>query len=300
MSQNLLFATNSNPDLAKSLTENKLVLGKCQVGRYADGEVMIKLDTNVKNENILVLGSSNPPAENLVELLSLINTIKINGAAKVTAVIPYYGYAKSDHTDRPGFPVNARLFANFLKEAGADQVISVNLHSQAVESFFTIPLVHLSAMPLLANHFKTLNIPNLAVATPDQGGADRAKEFAQTLGIDKVIIVEKYRPTHDVAKVVKVIDGAKGKNIILADDMIQTGNTLLAAAKALKDLGALDIYVAATHLVYTGPPVANLSKSDLIKQVVVTNTIPTPKEVTLPEKFHVLDISPLLASRLTT
>ncbi len=299
MGQNILFATNSNPDLALSLaTRTGLPLGNRYLGRYADGEVAIHLETDCKNKTIYVLGSTNPPAENLIELFSLINTVRISGAAKVIAVIPYFGYGKSDHTNRPNFPVNARLFAVFLKEAGVDQVISVNLHSDAVAGYFKIPLTHLSTMHLLAAYYRRQKIADLAVATPDFGGVTRARDFASVLSLPDIIIVEKHRPSDDTAQVLKVTGSIKGRNIILADDMIQTGNTLISTADALKKLGAKDIYVAATHLVYSGPAVKNLSKAENIEKIVVTNSITKPKGLILPSKFHIEKLDSLLAAAI--
>lgn len=298
-----MFATGTNQALAKQIAAKAgWEWGKAELDRFADGEVRFVLKEDVAGQESAVLGSTSPPGENLLELVTIINTLKINGAKSVIAVIPYFGYAKSDRVERAGLPVNARLFAQFFKAAGADKVIAVNLHSEAVESFFKLPLVHLSSIPLLADHFARLGEHsagydlNLMVATPDLGGEKRAREFADFLGVDHVVVVEKRRPADDQAEVVKVRDGVEGKDVVVVDDMVQTGGTLLAAGEALKKMGAKDIYIAVTHFVFSAGAVEKLAAVPYFKEIVITDTITPPEN--LPEKFKVLTVEPLLVNAL--
>jgi|CXWL01.1.fsa_nt_gi ribose-phosphate pyrophosphokinase len=296
MDQNLFFATNSNPDLVAKICElTGLHLAKYRLGRFADGEVSLHLDEPVALKVAFVLGSFCPPAENLIELLTLINTLHINGVAKIVAIIPYLGYGKSDRLDRPNIPVNARLFIETLEVAGADQFITVNLHSQLMNRYFRVPHLELSAMGLFAETFKQASLTDLTVVAPDQGGIDRASEYARAIGQNDIVVIEKHRPTDDQTEVVKVNGDVKGKNVILVDDIIQTGLTLITAAKALKDLGAHDIYLAATHFVYSAGALDRFLTDNNIKQIYTTNSIPFPSEITLPDKLKIVPIEPLLA-----
>ncbi len=293
----LIFATQSNKKLARKIAkEKKFVLGKVKIGRFADGEISVFLKEKVKRKKVYVLGSTFPPAENALELLILINTLKENGAKKIIVIIPYFGYAKADHIDPPGSALTAKLMAQAIELAGADEVRVVNLHSKQGEKFFKVRLKHLSVMPLLADYFKKKKIKNLAIASPDLGGVKRAKEFAKELKNKDLIKIKKYRSAPDKAKVSEVVGEVKGKNVVIVDDMIQSGGTIIKAVRALKKQGAKDIYVAVAHLVFTGPSVALLNKEKNIKQVVLTNTIsPTIK---LPQKFKKVLIDDLIIDNL--
>lgn len=292
---NLLFTTSSNPNLAKSLIRKAhFRLGKYQLGKFVDQEIRLELKEKVSGKKVYALGSSLPPAENLLELLILINTLKINGAKKITAIIPYFGYSRSDHQYLPGTPINAKLMAQLIETAGAKKIITLNLHGKT-EDFFRIPITHLNAMPLLASYAKKLKIKNLAVACPDKGGMPLAKEFAEVLNINEIIASEKRHPTPGQTKIIKIFGDPKDKNIILVDDMIQSGGTIARAAQAMKKLGAKDIYVAVAHLVPTGPALKILGSEKSIKQIIITNTIPLKN---LPNKVKVVDISNLIAKNL--
>ncbi len=299
MDQNLFFATNSNPDLVAGICEQTgLHLAKYRLGRFADGEISLHLDEPVALKVAFVLGGFYPPADNLVELLTLINTLHINGAAKVVVVIPYLGYGKSDRLDRPNIPVNARLFIDTLELAGADQFITLNLHSQLINRYFRRPHTELSAVNLFAQSLKQAGLANLTVVTPDQGGIERAAEYAKAIGQSDIVVIEKHRPADDQTEVVKVSGEVAGKNLIIVDDMIQTGLTLMTAAKALKNLGAGDINIAATHFVYSGQALNLFIGNDHIKQIFTTNSIPFPPETALPDKLKILSIEPLLAEAI--
>lgn len=299
MSENLLFATNSNPDLVdKIVTATGLTKAKYRLGRFADGEISLHLDEPVALKVVFVLGSYFPPAENFLELVTIINTLRVNGAAKIVVVIPYSGFGKSDRLDRPNIPVNARLFIQTLELAGADQFITLNLHSHLISRYFRVPHNHLSFMSSFATHLKGLGLTDLTVVTPDQGGIERATEYARFLGLTDIVVIEKHRPADDQTEVVKIEGDVAGKNIVIVDDMIQTGRTLITAASELKKLGAKDIYVAATHLVYSANGIKPLTEDANLKQIFVTNSIPVPKDTPLPEKFVILPIETLLSEAI--
>ena len=292
----MFFTTGTNPKLAKNLAEKTgLLLGRAQLGRFTDGEVKFTLEEPVTDQQVFVMGSTHPPAENLLELLTILNTVKINGAKQIIAVIPYFGYAKSDRPDRPNVPINARLFAKFIKAAGADKIIAVNLHSQYVQDYFRPNLVHLSAGHLLVRAVKVWQLSNVVVAAPDMGGKKRAEEFSLALlGHDKICLIEKFRPTADKATVRKIHDGVAGKNVIIVDDMVQTGGTLISAGDALKGQGAEEIYIALTHFVFSGGAIKKLASLPDVKKVVFTDTIPMPADVHLPGKFEIISVVDLL------
>lgn len=293
----LLFSTNTNPGLAKKIAnKTKLRLGKANVGRFADQEISVLLKENVKGKEVFALGSSFPPGDNLLELLILIHTLKVNGAKKVIAIVPYFGYSKADHINPPGATLSAKLMAETIQLAGADRIISINLHSKLSERFFKIPLLHLDAIPILAEHFATMEIKDPVVISPDSGGITRARKFAKIINVRQVIAIKKCRPRFDQVKVLKVMGNVKNKNVVIVDDLIQSGGTLIKAAQALKKEGAQDIYVAAVHLVSTGPCVELLSQSKEIKQVIVTDTMPYPKK--LPVKFHMVSVDKLIAQKI--
>ncbi|MEK7064102.1 MAG: ribose-phosphate pyrophosphokinase [Patescibacteria group bacterium] len=299
MDQNLLFATNSNPDLVAKICELAgLHQAKYRLGRFADGEISLHLDEPIALKVAFVLGSFYPPADNLIELLTLINTLHINGVAKVVAVIPYPGYGKSDRLDQPDIPVNARLTIECLEIAGADQFITLNLHSQLINRYFRVPHQDLSAMPLFAEKLKTDGLGSLTVVAPDQGGIDRAGDYAKASGQNDIVVIEKHRPQDDQTEVVRINGAVEGRDLVLIDDMVQTGLTLITAAAALKKQGAKDIYVAATHFVYSARALEPITNDANIKKIYITNSIPVPTEVTLPEKFAVLPIEPLLAEAI--
>ena len=299
MDQNLLFATNSNPDLVAKICElTGLHQAKYRLGRFADGEISLHLDEPVALKVAFVLGSFYPPAENLLELFTLINTLHINGVAKVVAVIPYLGYGKSDRLDRPSIPVNARLFIQTLELAGVDQFITLDLHSPIINRYFRVPNLHLSYMETFAKHLSGQGLNQLTVVTPDQGGIDRASDYAKAVGATDIIVIEKHRPQDDQTEVVKISGQVEGRDLIMIDDMVQTGLTLITAAAQLKKLGARDIYVAAPHFVYSARAYDLFAKDDAFKKIFITNSIPVPEGTTLPEKFTVLPIESLLAEAI--
>ncbi|MFZ3068739.1 MAG: ribose-phosphate diphosphokinase [Microgenomates group bacterium] len=297
MAESLLFTSSDSSNLAQNIIAAvpSLRQGKYRLGHFIDGEVMFYLDEPVRDKLCFVFGHTGPPADNLLSMFTIVNTLKLNGAKSIISVIPYLGYARSDR-DKPLQPINSQLFAGFLKQAGASQIICLDLHSELNKKFFTIPLTHLSALPLMADIYQSLNIPNLTIATPDLGGSDRAKLFAKAMGIKNIVVIEKYRPSVQSAVPLKITGNVNNKNVILVDDMIQTGGTLLAAAKLLRSKGAKNLYVAVTHCVYQSKGINLLTSTSLFKKILITNSL-KPQEK-LPSKVSVIDISHLLSTAI--
>lgn len=293
----MIFYINNTRRLALSVAKKTgMFLGKFSVSKFKDGEIFVQLKEDVKGKDVYVLGSGNPPADNMLELLVLISTLKENGANKVNMIMPYFAYAKSDRITPEGSSLNAKLMANLIKTAGADSVIAVNIHSKIAESFFTVPLTHLSVMPLLAKEFKELKDRDLKVISPDLGGVERTKEFARALGISDIVVIKKTRPAPDKVKVLEVGGDVKNKNIVIVDDMIQSGGTILKAVEILKKHGAKDIYVAVAHFLFSGPALPLISKNKSIKKVFITNTIQPIKK--FPQKFQVVKVDGLITEAI--
>lgn len=294
MVESLLFTSSDDSNLTQNILADVPLLrqGKCRFGHFIDGEVMFYLDEPVRDKLCFVLGHTGPPADNLLSMFTIVNTLKLNGAKAIILVIPYLGYARSDR-DKPLQPINSQLFAGFLKQAGASQIICLDLHSELNKKHFTIPLTHLSALPLMADIYQSLNIPSLTIATPDLGGSDRAKLFAKALGIKNIVVIEKYRPSIQNAVTLKITGDVNNKNVILVDDMIQTGSTLLAAAKLLRSKGAKNLYIAVTHCVYQSKGINLLTSTSFFEKILITNSLKPQGK--LPSKVSIIDISHLLS-----
>ena len=294
-----LFSTKSNPGLAMKLIEKApcLAEGKCLISHYKDGEILVHIDENIKGRKVFVLGSTFPPAENTLELIILINTLKENGAKKIIVLMPYFGYGKQDKMKYSGDAMSAKLMANIINLAGADKIIALDLHSEMAGSYFK-KLKHLSAVDTLAAYFKNIGLKKIVIISPDKGGIERAKRFASCLKIKKIVVIEKYRPKVDENKVIKIKGRVKGRNIIIVDDMTQTGGTLIESAKALKKEGAGDIYIALTHLVPTGPAIKNLEKDRNIKKIVVTDSIKLPPGLYKSKKFEIISCVDVFTNNL--
>jgi len=285
--------------LAKELIKKAPCLagGKCLISHYKDGEILVHIDENIKGKKVFVLGSTFPPAENMLELIILINTLKENGAKEIIVLMPYFGYGKQDKMKYSGDAMSAKLMANIINLAGADKIIALDLHSEMAGSYFK-KLKHLSAVDTLAAYFKNIGLKKTVIISPDKGGIERAKRFASCLKIKKIVVIEKYRPKVDENKVIKIKGRVKGRNIIIVDDMTQTGGTLIESAKALKKEGAGDIYIALTHLVPTGPAIKNLEKDRNIKKIVVTDSIKLPPGLYKSKKFEIISCVDIFANNL--
>ncbi|HTB21350.1 MAG TPA: ribose-phosphate pyrophosphokinase [bacterium] len=281
-----IFSGNSNPALAAEIAESLNVsLGRAEVGKFPEGECKVKIADNIRGADVFILQSTCPPVnDNLVELLVMIDAARRASARRITAVIPYFGYARQDRKDQPRVPITAKLVANLITEAGADRVLTMDLHAQQIQGFFDIPLDHLMALPVLVDHFKALKIPDLAICTADVGGIKGAWKFAEKLNAP-LAIVDKKRSGDTQVQALALIGEVKGKNIVIPDDMIATGGTLVNAAQFLRENGAKEIYACGTHGVLSGGAVERI-KSAGFKQVVMTNTIPLAPDKQQPNYRH--------------
>ena len=290
-----LFSGTANPQLAEEIARNlKLELSPATIKRFADGEIYVKIDENVRGKDVFIIQPTCCPVnENLMELTIMIDALKRASAARITAVMPYYGYARQDRKTSSREPITAKLVANLIVAAGVDRVLAIDLHSGQIQGFFDIPLDNLYAMPLMVNYIRLKKIKNCVVVAPDAGGTKKARKLAQFLQIP-LVILDKRRTFHNhVDSKMFVIGEIQGKNAIIIDDIIDTAGTINAACKALKTNGANDIIICATHAVFSGSAIANLNIPE-IKEVIVTNTIPVLGEKKF-KKLAILSIAPLLA-----
>jgi ribose-phosphate pyrophosphokinase len=292
----LLLSGTANRPLAEGVaTELNSVLCKATIRRFADGEIFVKIDENVRGRDVYIIQPTNPPAENLIELLLLMDAARRASAARITPVIPYFGYARQDRKDQPRVAISAKLMANIISQAGADRVLAIDFHQHQLQGFFDLPVDHLYAAPVFTNHYRQKGLKNLAIVASDVGGAKMARGFAKRLDATFAII-DKRRTAANVAEAVNVVGDVEGKDCIIPDDMIDTGGTMAEAAHALKRLGAQDIYLCATHPLLSGPAVERLMQAP-IKEVAVTNTIHLPPEKQF-DKLKVLSIAGLLAKAI--
>ena len=272
--------------------------GQAQVTRFADGECYVQIQENVRGADVFVMQPTcRPVDEHLMELMLMIDALKRASARRITAVIPYFGYARQDRKDKPRSPISSKLVADLLTTAGANRALIVDLHTPQLQGFFNIPVDHLFASPVLVDHFRKLALPNLTVVSPDAGGVERARFFAKKVDA-ALAIVDKRRVEMNVAEIMHVIGDVRGRTCLIIDDLIDTAGTLVKTAAALKENGATDVYACASHAVLSGPAVKNIQNS-VIKEVVVTNTIPLNAEAEAARtekggKIHVLNIAGLI------
>ncbi|HEX4758363.1 MAG TPA: ribose-phosphate pyrophosphokinase [Terracidiphilus sp.] len=293
-----LFSGTANPELARKIGEHIGVkVGETKLQRFADGEVFFQLLENVRGVDcFLVQPTCYPVDQHLVELLVMIDALKRASAARITVVIPYYGYARQDRKDRPRVAISAKLIADLLTTAGANRALFVDLHAAQIQGFFNIPVDHLYASPVLVSHFKELNLPNLMVISPDPGGVERARFFAQKMGAP-LAIVDKRRTEMNVAEVMNVVGDVKGKTCLIIDDIIDTAGTLVKTVDALLDAGATAVHACASHAVLSGPAIDRIAASRLV-QLVVTDTIPLREPAQKMPKIKVLSIAGLLGAAI--
>lgn len=292
-----IFTGNSNPDLAQDIARFLgTSVGDSQVTRFKDGEISVRINETVRGAHVFIIQSTSYPTDsNLMELLIMIDAMRRASAREVAAVIPYYGYARQDRKTQPRDPVTAKLVANLITTAGADRVLTMDLHAGQIQGFFDIPSDNLRAMPILADYFAAKNFDDVVVVSPDVGGVARAREFAHHLNCG-LAIVDKRRPEPNVAEVMNIIGDIEGKTAILVDDIIDTAGTITLAAKALVERGAKEVYACCSHPVLSPPAVERLAESPL-KEVVVTNSIPLHPEKRL-DKIKVLSVAPLLSEAI--
>ncbi len=296
-----VFSGNAHTLLAENICKYlSCDLGAANTDRFSDGEFNFQIGENVRGTDVFIIQPTCPPTdEHLMELLVMLDTFKRASAERVTAVIPYFGYARSDKKDRPRVPIAAKLIANLIRTAGADRVLTIDLHASQIQGFFDIPVDHLFAAPVLLKYFQDNEVNDLVVVAPDTGGAERARAYAKRLGAG-LVLVDKRREKANVAEVMNVVGEVDGMNCLIVDDMCDTGGTICKVAAALNDNGANDIYACFSHAVLSGNAVRNLSDSHL-KKIIVTDTIPLAgKAAELKDegRIEVLSVAELLATAI--
>ena len=292
----LLLAGRANRPLASEIGE---IIGKSPDGatikQFADGELFARIDRNARGRDVYIVQPTNAPADNIMELLLLIDAARRASAARVTAVIPYFGYGRQDRKDQPRVAIGAKLVANLIVAAGADRVVSIDFHQHQIQGFFDIPVDHLYAAPVLTKYFRDKQLEDLVIVAPDVGSAKMARGFAKRLG-GSFAIIDKRRPKANMSEVINVVGDVDGMNCLLVDDMVDTAGTLSNAVVALKERGARAVFAAATHALFSGPAVERLSSAPL-EEMVVTNTIFIPEEKRF-ENLQILSVADLLAKAI--
>ena len=289
-----VFSGRSNPALAERIAgEIGKPLGDVEIKTFSDGELWVKYGENIRGCDVYIVQSTNPPAENLMELLIMMDAARRASARKVTAVIPYFGYARQDRKDQPRVSITAKLIANLVAKAGADRVITMDLHAPQLQGFFDLPVDHLYSSVVLGRHFKQRQLKNLAVASPDVGGIKMARAYAKRLEAE-LVVIDKRRPRQNVAEVMNIIGDVEGKNILIVDDPVDTAGTMCNAVEALLDAGAEKVYAACTHPVLSGKAIERINSSRL-ERLVVTDTLPL---ATTSPKIEVESVSLIFAEAI--
>lgn len=292
-----VFTGNSNPELARLIAEHlDLEVGKALVSTFKNGETRVRLDENVRGRDVFIIQSTAAPVDHyIMELLLMVDAARRASAKIVTAVVPFYGYSKQEKKKAGREPISAKLVANLITTAGADRVVTIDLHAPAIEGFFDIPVDHLRAAPLLVDHFRTQDLSNVVVVSPDEGGVSRANDFRQRIGVPLALIA-KQRPRPDESEVMDMVGDVQGKTAIIVDDMISTGGTLTEAADMLLSRGASRVYAAATHGLFADGAAKLLSDSP-IERIVVTDTVCVPGTA-VNHKVEFVSVAPLLAEAI--
>ena len=285
----------SNLDLAKKVADHQgVLLTDVTIRNFSDGEIWVKYEENIRGEDLFIIQSLNSPSDNIMELLILLDAAKRASVRRVTAVIPYFGYARQDRKDQPRVSITAKLIANLIVRAGADRVITIDLHSSQIQGFFDIPFDHLYASPVLIRALNKLNLENISIASPDVGGLKTARAYSKRIG-GNLVVVDKRRPSHNVAEIVNIIGDVKDRNVIIIDDMIDTGGTFIKCAEALKESGAKDIYGVCVHPVFSGKALERIINSEAINKLFATDTIPICCK---SDKLEVVSVAELLAEAI--
>ncbi|MGB9721025.1 MAG: ribose-phosphate diphosphokinase [bacterium] len=294
----MLFSGSASNELAGEIAKDiGISVSKSAVTKFADGELKIKIEENIRGQDVFVIQSTNPPAENLLELLLFLDAAKRASAERITPVIPYFGYARQDRKDEPRVPISAKLIADLLATSGANRVLTMDLHAEQIQGFFNIPVDHLYAVPVFIEYYHKLNLKDCIIVSPDAGRVNRVRAFARRLGKDiPIAIIDKRRTGPNQSMVVNVIGEVKGKNAIIYDDMIDTGGTIVDAAEALAKKGVKTIYVCVVHGIFSRDAISRLNKSP-INEIAVTNTLKISKEKMI-DKLRILSIAHLLAEAI--
>ena len=294
-----IFTGNSHPELAKEIADLLgLPLGNSKVSTFSDGEISVDINETVRGVDVFIVQSTSSPVNNnLMELLIMIDALRRASAGRITAVIPYYGYARQDRKAKSRDPITAKLVANLITAAGADRVLTMDLHAAQIQGYFDIPLDHLQGGKILANYFNEKKIEDLVVVSPDLGSVTRSRKFANGLEGDvPLAIIDKRRPKANVCEIMNIIGDVKDKNVILLDDMIDTAGTICNAANALKEFGAKEVYACCTHAVLSGPAIERIEAS-AISELIVLDTIQLPEEKKI-DKIQVKSVAPLFADAI--
>ncbi len=292
-----VFSGNSNLPLAQEICQHlDIQLGKLTLTKFSDGELYCQILENVRGKDVFIIQPTCCPANNnIMELLIMIDAFKRSSATRITAVIPYYGYARQDRKDKPRVPISSKLIADLLTAAGADRILSMDLHAGQIQGFFDIPVDHLYAMPVLIEYLKDLEIPDLTLVSPDAGGVERARAFAKRLDAD-LAIIDKRRTGPNEAEVLHIVGHVAGRNVIICDDLIDTAGTLVNAVTALRKKKAERVFACATHGVLSGPAVERLQNAP-IEKIILTNTVPIEQSKLLPN-MAVLSVAGLLGTAI--
>jgi ribose-phosphate pyrophosphokinase len=296
----MIFTGNANPDMAADIAKNLgISLGSATVGRFSDGEVTVEINQNVRARDVFVVQSTCAPTnENLMELLIMVDALKRASAERITAVIPYFGYARQDRRPRSTrVPITAKMVANMLQTAGVSRLLTMDLHADQIQGFFDIPVDNIYASPVLLGDLQLKNYDDLIVVSPDVGGVVRARAIAKQLDCD-LAIIDKRRPRANVSEVMHVIGEIENRNCVIMDDMIDTAGTLVKAAEVLKQRGAKKVYAYCTHPIFSGPAIERIGQGSALDEVVVTDTIPLSRDATLCPKIRQLSVAPLIAETI--
>jgi len=296
----MIFTGNANPALAASIARHLgSTLGGLEVGRFSDGEVSVEITQNVRARNAFIVQPTCAPTnDNLMELIIMVDALKRASAVSISAVIPYFGYARQDRRPRSSrVPISAKVVANMLQAVGVARVLTMDLHADQIQGFFDIPVDNIYASPVLLGDLRAKNHPNLLVVSPDVGGVVRARALAKQLDCDMAII-DKRRPRANVSEVMHVIGDIEGRNCVIMDDMVDTAGTLVKAAEVLKERGAKQVFAYCTHPIFSGPAIERISQSDALDEVVVTDTIPLSPQAAACSKIRQLSVAPLVAETI--
>jgi ribose-phosphate pyrophosphokinase len=291
-----IFAGNASRKLALSICEKlQTPIGDVDVARFEDGEVSVKFNENIRGSDVFIVQATGAPADNLMELLVMLDAAKRASARRVTAVLPYFGYARQDRKDQPRAPISAKLVANLITVAGADRALTMDLHSAQIQGFFDIPFDHLYAAPVLVDYFSQKNIPDLMVVAPDIGSVKMARAYAKRLGAE-LALVDKRRPRPDAVEIMNIIGEVEGKNVVLFDDVVTTARTLCQAAVAIRAAGAREIYAGVTHGVFSADSIERIGQTP-IRELVITDTV-SHENMKLPKNIIELSIAGLLGEAM--
>ena len=293
-----LFSGSAHPELAREIAQHLgIAMGQCRLRRFPDTEVSFQIDENIRGTDVFIVQPTCAPVdEHIMEMLIMIDAFRRSSAARITAVIPYYGYARQDRKDKPRVPISAKLVANILSASGVDRVLTMDLHKAQIQGFFDIPVDHLFAAPVIIDHLARQDFPDLTIVAPDAGGAERARAYAKRLG-GELAVIDKRRTDDGTAEVMNVVGDVQGRTCIIQDDIIDTAGTIVKAANALKADGASRIFACAVHGVLSGPALERIDRAP-IEKLIVTNTIPLNGERAKHGKIVPLSVAKLLGQAI--